>query len=307
MYLLENSPEAVAMRQNVVRLLESNQKENIDLALQLIESGGLHDDVENALLELYAFDAFELEEILKLPAFMLRVIQCVKIHYVKLKHLPEIIFQCPRLRILQTYETNFMGISDKIADLQHLEVVSFAYDKISEIPEALLSLPKLKDITFSHNKLTALPAYIKKATKLQSLFAESNKLTTLPEEIGEIKELLHLLLNGNKLIDLPENLWNLPKLKTFRAEYNQLTALSESVGKATALENLQITVNNLKTLPAAIVQLRKLKRLDARPRKGTLKLTDEQVEFLKYVSNDLGRVWETYRHEDDFDNDITKL
>jgi Leucine-rich repeat (LRR) protein len=299
MYLLEDSPEAEAMRQNVVRLLESNQAENLDLALQLIENGGVHKDIERVLLQLYYAKAFTLEELLRLPNFMLKIVQCIKIHYVKLKHLPEIVFQCSNLRILQTYETNFVGISDKLADLQSLEVVSFAFDKISEIPQALLNLPKLKDITFSHNKLIALPTEIKQTTRLQSLFVQSNKLTSLPEEVGELRELGNLSLNGNKITDLPDSLWSLPKLKTFRVEYNQLTYLSEAIGKATNLENLYLTTNNLKTLPTSIVSLKKLQRLDAKPRKGSIKLTEEQKEFLQYVSHDLGRTWETYRYDDD--------
>lgn len=299
MYLLEDSPEAEAMRQNIVRLLESNQTENLDLALQLIENGGLHESIEKALLQLYHAEVFTLEELLKLPDFMLNIVQCIKIHYVKLKHLPEIVFQCPNLRILQTYETNFTGIADKIADLQSLEVVSFAFDKISEIPQVLLNLPKLKDITFSHNKLTALPAEIKQTTQLQSLFVHSNKLTSLPEEVGELKELSNLSLNSNKITELPDSLWCLPKLKMLRVEYNQLTYLSEAIGKATNLESLYLTTNNLKNLPASIVSLKKLQRLDAKQRKGSIKLTEEQKEFLRYVSHDLTRTWETYRYDDD--------
>lgn len=299
MYLLENSPEAEAMRQNVRRLLQSSETENIDLALQLIEGGGLHQDTEVILLKLYEQRILTLEEILKLPDFMLRVIQHLKIYHVKLKHLPEIVFQCANLRILQTYETNFVAISDKIADLKQLEFLSFIYDKISTIPQALLNLPNLKNLMFSRNKITNLPTEIKKLQQLQMMTIGANQLTVLPDEIGELKNLNNLSFNGNKITDIPDSLWDLPNLKTLSMEYNELACLSEAVGKAGKLENLHLTTNNLKALPASITQLKKLQRLDAKPRKGTLKLTEEQKEFLKYVAHDLGKIWETYRYEDD--------
>lgn len=43
MYLLEDTEVARSMRENVVRLLESKDKNSIILALQLIEAGGFHE------------------------------------------------------------------------------------------------------------------------------------------------------------------------------------------------------------------------------------------------------------------------
>jgi hypothetical protein len=53
MYLLEETPEAENLRQKVIDLLLSNEINNIDLALQIIEGGGMHKDFVAPIHVLY--------------------------------------------------------------------------------------------------------------------------------------------------------------------------------------------------------------------------------------------------------------
>ena len=58
-----------------------------------------------------------------------------------------------------------------------------------ELSQAIAELSNLTVLSVDDNQLSVLPSNIKHLKNLRRLYLSSNQLTALPDEIGELKEL----------------------------------------------------------------------------------------------------------------------
>jgi tetratricopeptide (TPR) repeat protein len=76
MYLLDETDETQAMRQDILQMLGAGEEENVNLALQLIDSGGVHREFIGVMFALYlcAWDEGILERMKYLKKLLKRVV-----------------------------------------------------------------------------------------------------------------------------------------------------------------------------------------------------------------------------------------
>lgn len=102
--------------------------------------------------------------------------------------------------------------------------VSFANNRLVELPPSLFRLTRLVHLDVLHNKLPTLPDALCSLTRLTELQVQSNRLRRLPADIGSLMGIRRLTLDCNELVELPESLGSL-SLRTLSLNKNALTSV----------------------------------------------------------------------------------
>jgi tetratricopeptide (TPR) repeat protein len=204
MYLLENTPEAEAMRENVFNLLSSDDDANFELALQIMEAGG-----------------FILETTAIIWANILHTEtkkqQKVRLNYLKKRLSPDVY---ALLEKSTQYKTHFQVFAryhfDTLAQhefmgwqrlAQYILPYAFSYEqeKTDELKLSLLEKPEIP-------KLELLRAMM---NEYKEIYFYNVPLKSLPDEIGELHDLLSLRIQYTQVAVMPESFFNLKNLTTF--------------------------------------------------------------------------------------------
>jgi hypothetical protein len=98
---------------------------------------------------------------------------------------------------LDLSDSEFVGISKKIAKFKNLKFLILNNNLLKSIPKESVDLKKLIKLNLAKNQLTELPTAILKMENLQELDLRYNKITDLPNDLKNLKNLHTVYLTGN--------------------------------------------------------------------------------------------------------------
>jgi leucine-rich repeat protein SHOC2 len=153
-------------------------------------------------------------------------------------------------------------LPDSIGDLINLTGLDLRGNELTHLPDSIGKITNLIWLNLSDNELTHLPNSIGNLTNLTTLNLNTNRLTSLPDSIGNITNLASLYLGGNHLTSLPNSIGDLTNLASLDLFDNRLTSLPESIGNLANLFWLCLILNRLTSLPNSIEDITNLASLD---------------------------------------------
>ncbi|XP_058110374.1 LRR repeats and ubiquitin-like domain-containing protein At2g30105 isoform X1 [Magnolia sinica] len=183
-----------------------------------------------------------------------------------LKVVPEEIWACGEVRVLDISNNSIQEIPAKIGSLRSIHKLLLNANDISDESikwEGITSLKSLTVLSLSQNHLATLPPAIGALTSLQQLHISNNKLTSLPAEIGLLSQLQILKASNNRISSVPSSLGNCYSLIEVDFSSNLLVELPETFGNLRNLKVLHLSNNGLKLLPPSLFKMcSKLSTLD---------------------------------------------
>ena len=168
------------------------------------------------------------------------------LHATHMTYIPEQVFECSNLRVLDLSNCSLKSISGNIAKLSKLRVLVLKGNDIDALPQSIKELkrlkvlvlgsnyllhsrldwsvlpPNLEELHLSHCSLDEIPSSIFSLRKLKILWLAGNRISVLSEEINQLQNLEKLFLNSNRLEDLPGALYDLPSLRGLYVNKNPL-------------------------------------------------------------------------------------
>jgi tetratricopeptide (TPR) repeat protein len=199
MYLSENTPEAQAMRQNVVDLVKSQEPTNFTLALQLMKGGGF---VPQTITPIWRY-------VLENPETKKEVNAVFK------QFLPERAYALWKLSF--EYEENLSIFAVRCFD-ELAEFEGFGWENLTKDILSYTFQDTSQTTTFAkkhflyHPKINQLRLLQAMTTSETDLDLSSFGLTHLPEDIGDLEALTFLNMSYNKISQLPESFYKLTNL-----------------------------------------------------------------------------------------------
>ncbi|CAL6341707.1 unnamed protein product [Bathycoccus prasinos] len=118
----------------------------------------------------------------------------------------------PNLKILFCLANEFRKVPDVLGEMEHLFMLSFKQNRVSEIPEQSLPIASLGWLILSDNEIEVLPKSLGKCRKMRKLMLAGNKIKELPTFMSELVNLELLRASDNRIEVFPEFLYRLPKL-----------------------------------------------------------------------------------------------
>lgn len=186
---------------NLVDLLESPNKENVVLGLQI---------AQNYEKEFLAYFGCNVQEMRDLVDFL-----------VENKAWEDGVSLFKRGRI-QFINTNFLEFPISICILQNLKILGLGDNYIQHIPKEIGKLKKLQGLTLYQNEIQNLPIEIGELKKLEVLNLHRNQLQSIPAEIGKLKKMNFLYLSNNQVQTIPQEIKNLTKLEKLDLSNNKI-------------------------------------------------------------------------------------
>ncbi|XP_058110376.1 LRR repeats and ubiquitin-like domain-containing protein At2g30105 isoform X3 [Magnolia sinica] len=175
-----------------------------------------------------------------------------------LKVVPEEIWACGEVRVLDISNNSIQEIPAKIGSLRSIHKLLLNANDISDESikwEGITSLKSLTVLSLSQNHLATLPPAIGALTSLQQLHISNNKLTSLPAEIGLLSQLQILKASNNRISSVPSSLGNCYSLiEVLHLSNNGLKLLPPSLFKMCSklstldLHNTEITMDILRQI-----------------------------------------------------------
>ncbi|MHA2224791.1 MAG: leucine-rich repeat domain-containing protein [Candidatus Hodarchaeales archaeon] len=110
-----------------------------------------------------------------------------------------------------------------------IQGIGFYSQQLELIPKELWSFQHLEVLNFVNNGITELSEEIGSFNSLKELYIGGNKLKSIPKSIGKLKNLVVLYLLEENLINIPDEIGNLIKLKELSMSGKNLDKLAESV------------------------------------------------------------------------------
>jgi tetratricopeptide (TPR) repeat protein len=209
-YLLQSREEAQSMVQKIRQLIESGEKSNIDLALQLMQGGG----VPPSLLTYVAVVAIFFDDSLQTKQFANQlwqnwasaeaqaVVGDLQSSFYRPFNEKDMRIQLQMMQNYQVFEINDLAnLTFKMSGLG----ASFCLaNQTRPILGILNELVEDNSLDLSNFQLEYLPNEICELTELTRLDLRHNLFTHLPEEIGKLGKLNHLHLKGTPLAKTEE-------------------------------------------------------------------------------------------------------
>lgn len=295
-------------------LIESWQKDNIDLALTIIRHNrALREATRARYLPLLKFVGRKtLRSLHQLPLFLQRpkyhqtgwepaALQQQVLASIPIEHLhvggEHYSFLDSWLMYLE--QTNFLSISDthltalpeNIHTLQQLKVCYFSNNHLKKLPESFGQLSSLEQLMIFQYRLPVLPNSLGnlKALKNLSLIATARQYWQLPATLAQCQQLETLTLSHPKMTSIPSWVRSLHQLKRLSCRACHIQVLPEWIGELEHLESINLASNPLQELPHNLKTLPKLKRLNIgmtplipSQRKGLLTTKQEVQDFLEH-------------------------
>lgn len=210
MYLLENTSEAEALRENVRQLLASETLENVALALQIIKGGGMHPSFVFYLWAVYY----------NMPKATKKTIK----KYIE-QTLPQLSENPNNALVLSSLETYF---SQEVIDMQKIATKTYPEDCSLERFLLCIFSKIVHKQTYFDEYFGAVPSLRRFMLEQKcewdktQLYLDGTKLTELPAEVGEILTLKRLSIRSSHINTLPETFFNLNNLAYFDYEDSPL-------------------------------------------------------------------------------------
>jgi Leucine-rich repeat (LRR) protein len=167
--------------------------------------------------------------------------------------IPEIVFQCPHIMVLNLEENYIREINDEIGLLTRLEELIIYDNLISEIPTALCET-KLKRLDLSNNVIRTINLNMFNIITLLYLDFSHNEINELPEEISKLINLKLLDISSNDLISIPKTICDLPNLQFLDISNNNITEL-HNIAMLKQLKEFYCLYNKLNDFPIEIIEL----------------------------------------------------
>jgi tetratricopeptide (TPR) repeat protein len=207
-YLLQNTPEVLQMVQNLQNLLESNKPANLELAFQLLESGGVPPRLFSHLLAIKLWHR-------------VRTIRH-KAHKLAQKLASE-----PLLKYLKNNSLVYEHQESKIT-LQFRQLNQYAEVSPATLAWMSLKLRKKGGKFCLEEQTRPAESILREIIAGTELYLANYELKSLPQEIGLFTELTVLNISGNAFNQVPEEIAQLTKLE---ALYYARTPLSSQTIK----------------------------------------------------------------------------
>ncbi len=239
-------------------LLQTGQKANIAISVELAKGLGLHTVFLKPWLELMRMIHFKQRKSLQNSLELLFKFESIKLSVLNLKKNPEVVFLLPNLKNLYLNNNKITEIPESIGNLKNLEVLELANNQIRKLPIEIENLQNLKVLLLSNNSISILPDEFGKLKSLNTLYLNSNYIQKLPDSIDKLSNLKILNLSGNNNIYIDENaFFSLPNLTDINLKncfinsinlcneeklffvYNEKGNLSEIYGKRSRIVNLE--------------------------------------------------------------------
>jgi tetratricopeptide (TPR) repeat protein len=195
-YLLEATEEAQLMSQKIRHLIESGEKSNVDLALQLLEAGGVPPTLLTYMAVLAIFYPKSVQ------------IRCLAKDLWENSASPEALLRVGDLR-----SSFYRPSTEKDMRIQLLVMKSYEVFDINDLANLTFQLTGLgAGFCLSHQTRPTL-AILNDLIKENSLDLSNFQLDYLPNEVCELTELTYLNVSHNRFTQLPQNIGNLQQLK----------------------------------------------------------------------------------------------
>ena len=119
-------------------------------------------------------------------------------------------------------------------------------------------------ISFAKEKLSQLPVQLWNFKKLRYLNLQRNKLAALPDSLEQLTEIEFLDISHNRFILIPIAITRLYKLKVLKASSNKLTFISNNIENCEKLQDIDLYDNLIEDLGKGLYKLKELRLLDLR-------------------------------------------
>ena len=159
-----------------------------------------------------------------------------------------------KLEVLIAAGNKIIAIPSEINSCQNLRVIDFQENKINELPNELFELENLTDLILFDNQISFLPSNISNLKKLRQLSLSRNKLSVLPESIGSLTQLYELFLAYNQLTGIPSSLKE-SKILVLELQNNHITSFPLVLSECNNLMNLQLYNNDFNSIPLNVINL----------------------------------------------------
>lgn len=279
------SNEELYMRQNIINLVVSGERDNAELAYQLLLSINLKIedlfdnnqqfcDFANTYLKAYHRDIWVPRFFIdnntgyktldysfsdttpsdEYPFITPMVEQLITHLYgIFAEEQPSIIFECPNLKSLHVDvdEFVFRDFPSKILDLIQLEHLYLKYYEVANIPSQITKLVNLKSFSLKASHLFQIPESIKELPALENVTIFTNKTRPKDEDF----ERYNIQFQSSLL-----NLSQCPNLKQLELTISDGVQHLQTLGKMQKLEKLILNIPSylIESLPAILLQLKYL-------------------------------------------------
>ena len=119
-------------------------------------------------------------------------------------------------------------------------------------------------ISFAKEKLSELPIQLWKFKKLKALNLQRNRFETLPDSLEQLTEIEFLDISHNRFSVFPLPITRLYKLKVLKASSNKLNYISNNIENCEKLEEIDMYDNLIEDLGKGLYKLKELRFLDLR-------------------------------------------
>jgi Leucine-rich repeat (LRR) protein len=162
------------------------------------------------------------------------------------QEIPEILFECRRLQILDLNANSIRHIPSEYKNWNQLEQLQLANNQITQLPKEGFALPRLHYLDVSGNQLQTIPSPIFQIKSLKRLNVSRNVIEILPDIVQS--HLQYLNASHNRLRTMPGFSGTLG-LELLDLSYNQISHISENgFDSLYALKSLYLNDNPLQEL-----------------------------------------------------------
>jgi Leucine-rich repeat (LRR) protein len=275
-YLQESSTENTKAEEHLCELLESNNQEQISLALELVYAGGLSEQLKYELIAIYLlWDDNKLRKAVE-RVFMRHLPDTLFAH-LKRQRRPHQPWQSP-----EYFVEYFQRLAQPELDMgrivscmrkQHknknlgalpmwLDLLMLSQDSAESEgfwnKAAMQACLKAQGVFKAPYRLPALSNTIGLMTELHALDLSESCIRKLPQSLQKLPFLREIDLSACKLEHFPEGLCTLPKLEVLRLGHNKLKQLPEEIGQLQKLFSLDLSHNQLRQIPEQLYELKQL-------------------------------------------------
>lgn len=254
--------------QKINILIETGDRINIGLGLQLAQNEGLYEAViapYTALglwLNRYMDQPYDMTNPTDyIPTFL--EIASLNLRDCGLEELPPYISKLVSLTMLNLSKNKFQEFPISICEIKGLKVLYLGENQLTSIPEDIGQLTSLEILDLECGQLKNLPKSIEQLTSLQILKLSGNQLEDSDIDFGCFKALEEFSISSNLLRHLPKGVERIEQLTMLFIARNQIETIPElKDGDFKQLYRLDLEENHFKTFPMELRGLDQLDHLD---------------------------------------------
>lgn len=199
------------MIEQIIKLLQSNIKENVELAEQLI----IGQNLKEYFLDRYKIFGVDFDKIIQRFSYTEMYVygNCEELANKKI----ELLTDFTNLSFLDLQYNNLTTLPDDFSKLKKLQYLNLNFNNFTEIPKCVFELENLVTLRMEFSQLTEIPDDIRKLKNLQHLVVCNNKIKKLSNEVFKLTDLdiLHLANNPNFELTVEQKLLKQPNLELF--------------------------------------------------------------------------------------------